>query len=533
MIQLSGVTFTYSHGDASVLKRVNLEFKAGEFSLITGPTGSGKSTFLKVINRLIPNFTPGGFSGQVFIESKDITNSKPQDIAELVGYVSQHPEDSFVGLTVIDELAFAMEQLGFEPTQMEERITRIADLVGISDLLDRNVDSLSGGEQQRVAIGAALTAGQKVLLLDEPLSSLDREISSELVHLLKDLSTNHAVTVLIAEHRLECLSNHVDSVVAINTDGSVTKTASVTDILDYRVQPPLTVLSMQLGWQPVANNTGNARKLWAKYKNDFSFEHRKEVSNLPKRVIASISNLSIKYGGASVVAGVNLEVCAGQVTALMGPNGSGKTSCLWAIQGTGPKSSGSIQIQGIEPSDLKARDRLELVAMVPQKATDLLFLETLAEELDESDTSAGVASGSTSAIFERLAGRPDPKTHPRDLSSGQQLALVLAAQLVKDAPLLLLDEPTRGLDYAAKHQLAEVIGTLTQEGKAVVLASHDVEFIAQVCDYVLVLGDGGVTSQGTPEEVLLPGSIYETQVGRVTQIPGLLTSRQIKVRNEI
>ena len=458
MIQLRGVSVSYSHTDAAVLKRVNLDFAKGEFSLIAGATGSGKTTLLKVINRLIPNFSSGLISGQVFINQVEVTAKKPQQLAELVGYVPQSPDESFVAQNVVDELAFGMEQLGVAPSEMQNRIEQVAFRVGISHLLDREIATLSGGEKQRLAIGAALVAGQQVLLLDEPTSSLDASIAKDVLTLLKELSVVHGITVLIAEHRLERVLPLADSLVTVHTDGSVNKGPADSEFLDDRIKPPLIK-----EWTPDAPTIAGAP-------------------------VAEISGLAISFDGESVVSHVNLKLNSGSIAALIGPNGSGKSSCLWAIQGAGLRSAGTVLVNGKDPANLKSLDRLSLVAMVPQRATDLLFLNTVSAELHESDASSGALAGSTGKILEKLTGRIDPTIHPRDLSAGQKLALVLAMQLVKDAPLLLLDEPTQGLDYAAKEQLATILKNLALAGKAIVIASHDLEFSAKICDQVLELG---------------------------------------------
>lgn len=460
MIQLRGVSFSYSHSDAAVLKRVNLDFAKGEFCLIAGATGSGKTTLLKVINRLIPHFSPGAISGQVLINQIDVSNKMPQQLAELVGYVPQSPDEAFVAQNVIDELAFGMEQLGISQSEMRNRIEQVAGKVGIAHLLDREIATLSGGEKQRLAIGSALVAGQQVLLLDEPTSSLDAAIASEILFLLKELSKTHGITVLIAEHRLERVLPLIDSMVTVYADGSVNKGPADSPILDVRIKPPL-----PHEWKDKAPNVSGNRV-----------------------TTAEIHDLSIAFDGESVVSNVNLKLSSGSITALIGPNGSGKSSCLWAIQGSGVRSAGTVLVSGTDPAKLKAPDRLGLVALVPQRATDLLFLNSVSAELSESDAASGAILGSTAKILEKLTGRIDPSIHPRDLSAGQKLALVLAIQLVKDAPLLLLDEPTQGLDYGAKEQLAKLLKNLASEGKAIVVASHDLEFSAQICDQVLELG---------------------------------------------
>jgi energy-coupling factor transporter ATP-binding protein EcfA2 len=450
MIQLRGVSFSYSHADAAVLKRVNLNFAPGEFSLIAGATGSGKTTLLKAINRLVPSFSPGTFLGEVVINQIDVTNQNPQKIAELVGYVPQSPDESFVAQNVIDELAFGMEQLGVAPNEMQQRIESIASRVGITHLLCREIATLSGGEKQRLAIAASLVAGQRVLLLDEPTSSLDSTVASEVLALLKELSALHGITILIAEHRLERVLKLVDSMVTVHADGSVIKGP---------VQAPTTT------FVPVSKNT-----------------LKQETPSV------EIEHLSIEFDGETVFRDLNLKLSRGSITALMGPNGSGKSSCLWAIQGSGVRSAGSVLVNGIDPASLKAKDRLALVAKVPQRATDLLFLNAVSAELYESDAASGAAAGSTAKILESLIGRIDPSLHPRDLSAGQKLALVLASQLVKDAPVLLLDEPTQGLDYVAKDHLANQLKRLAAAGKTILLASHDEEFVSLVCDQVISLG---------------------------------------------
>lgn len=460
MIQLRGVSFSYSHSDAAVLKRVDLDFAKGEFSLIAGPTGSGKTTLLKLINRLIPNFSPGLITGQVLINQIDVTNQLPQELAELVGYVPQSPDESFVAQNVIDELAFGMEQLGIAPSEMRNRIEQVADKVGIVHLLGREIETLSGGEKQRLAIGSALIAGQKVLLLDEPTSSLDETIASEVLLLLRDLSKDHGITVLIAEHRLERVLPLIDSMVTVHTDGSVNKGPADAPILNHRIKPRL------------------------------QHERKNKAPNFAstQAVTAEVHDLAIAFDGESVLSNLNLKLSSGSITALIGPNGSGKTSCLWAFQGSGLRSAGTVLVNGKDPANLKARDRLDLVALVPQRATDLLFLNTVSAELRESDSASGAIFGSTARILEKLTGRIDPTVHPRDLSAGQKLALVLAIQLVRNVPLLLLDEPTQGLDYGAKEQLAKLLKNLAAEGKALVVATHDLEFAAQISDQTLELG---------------------------------------------
>jgi energy-coupling factor transport system ATP-binding protein len=223
----------------------------------------------------------------------------------------------------------------------------------------------------------------------------------------------------------------------------------------------------------------------------------------------------------------NLTLFGNQITALMGENGSGKTTLCWAIQGSGTRTTGSVKTSAGDPKELSVQERLAITTMVPQRAADLLFLNSLADELHESDTFAKVPAGTTANLFQKLAGRIDTAIHPRDLSAGQQLALVLALQLVKNAPVLILDEPTRGLDYAAKRALAKQLELVRNAKRSVLLATHDIEFVAMVADRVLVLKDGQVIKDASSFEVLGSGEVLASQIAEITNTPGLITIGQV------
>lgn len=528
MLKLMNLTFRYSDSESAVLNRVNLEFGKGEFVLVCGPTGSGKSTFLKAINGLAPHFTGGLFSGQIEIDGETYSNALPHQIAEKIGFVNQQPEGAFVTDIVEDELAFGMEQLGFSNLAMQERILDISAALEITHLLGKLLDELSGGEQQRVAIASALAAGQKTLLLDEPTSALDPEGAIRTLKLLKRISVDLGVTVLLAEHRLERVLEFVDSVVVVHGDGSVSKGNVSTQFNDYRMVPPVIELSRKLGWQPTVFDVNQAAGRWAVEQSAASALPRlPQTGETEQKVLLAAKKLSVRYSNQVALHEIDLELNESTITSVMGNNGSGKSSLLWALQGSGQRSSGSVSTSAGDPENLSTEKRLEVITLVPQTANDLLFLNSLGDELAESDSFAGATATSTSKYFEELAGRINPNIHPRDLSSGQQLALVLAMQLVKDAPIVLLDEPTRGLDYSAKHHLAAQLIALRQKGKAILVASHDVEFVAQISDQIIVLEEGRVTSRGCAESVLTESPKRTTQMFQISKRPDLLCVHQV------
>lgn len=468
MLKITDLTFGYAGAESPTLRRVNLQFEAGELALICGPTGGGKTTLLRTINGLAPHFTGGNLRGRIEVAGQDTTGLVPHETAHLIGYVSQQPEFGFVADTVEDELSYGLEQLGTAPAEMRFLVQEIAEYFGLEELLQTPLANLSGGQQQRVAVGAAIAAGQKLLLLDEPTSALDAEASAATLSLLQKLSKDRGVTVLIAEHRIDRLLEQVDSVVVVHGDATVSKTSSA-----------------------IAINSGGT---WLNSRHSKKLPS-KTITVASTSPVLEVQGLCVTYPNSKALDSISLKLHSGEILGVVGANGSGKSSLLWAIQGNGRRTSGSIETTWGDPMNLKPTERLALVTLVPQNSADLLFLSTLGDELDESDAFAKVPRNTTSNIFSALAGRVNPNLHPRDLSSGQQLALVLALQLAKNAPIILLDEPTRGLDYAAKQNLAHQLSQLREQGKCILIATHDSEFLARLADRTLELAAGQLVGE--------------------------------------
>jgi energy-coupling factor transport system ATP-binding protein len=237
----------------------------------------------------------------------------------------------------------------------------------------------------------------------------------------------------------------------------------------------------------------------------------------------------VSYGPVVAVREVDLDLRGGQVCALMGRNGAGKSSLLWALQGSGRRTSGTVEVAGQDPATLSAPQARALVGLVPQTPADLLYLETVALELAQADLESGRRPGTADALLERLLPSVDRTAHPRDLSEGQRLALVLAVQLVAGPSVVLLDEPTRGLDYDAKARLAEVLRDLAADGRAVVVSTHDVEFVALACDRVVVLAEGEVVSDGPTRDVVLASPTFAPQVAKILSPQRWLTVEDVAV----
>ncbi|KMO94581.1 ABC transporter ATP-binding protein [Streptomyces roseus] len=526
MITFDQVTVQYEDTAEPVLRDVDLTVEEGELCLVVGHTGVGKSTLLGAVNGLVPHFTGGTLYGRVLVDGRNTAEHPPRELADVVGVVGQDPLDGFVTDTVEEELAYAMEQLAVPPATMRKRVEETLDLLGLADLRHRALHELSGGQQQRVAIGSVLTAHPRILVLDEPTSALDPTAAEEVLAAVTRLVHDLGVTVLLAEHRLERVVQYADRVIHLPGSGRVVSGTPAEIFRTSSIAPPIVELGRAAGWTPLPLSIRDARRAAAPLRTRLADTVPPPVRPAPtsgRPELLTARGITVTYHGVPAVREVDLTLHGGEITALMGRNGSGKSSLLWALQGSGPRKAGSVAVvtpddpKPLDPRKLSAAGARRLVGLVPQTPTDLLYLESVKQELDQADTESGVtADGIRSrTILDRLApGIPD-STHPRDLSEGQKLALVLAIQLTAAPRVLLLDEPTRGLDYRAKSELIRIVDDLAAEGRAVVISTHDVEFVARAADRVVVMAEGDVVADGPTTEVIVASPVFAPQTAKI------------------
>jgi energy-coupling factor transporter ATP-binding protein EcfA2 len=518
VIRFDGFSFWYPETTAETLRSVRVQIAEGELALVVGRTGSGKSTLLKSVNGLVPHFTGGHVEGTVTVNGRDPRRHPPRELADTVGVVGQDPLAGFVTDTVEEELAYGMEQLGVPPQVMRRRVEETLDLLGIAALRRRALRTLSGGEQQRVALGSVLTSSPRVLVLDEPTSALDPSAAEDALAAVLRLVHDLGVTVLAAEHRLERVVEYADLLVVVH-DNEVGAGLPQTMLRDAPMAPPVVQLGRLAGWDPLPLSVRDARRVAGPLRDRLA-----GVSPREYRPVAGssadgleVSSLVVQYGATVALRGVDLAVAPGEVVALMGRNGSGKSSLLWAVQGAGRRSGGVVRVAGRDPARMARTDAARLVSLVPQQAGDLLYHEDVDAECAAADRAAAAPPGSTRSRFERLvdAATTAGHTHPRDLSDGQRLALALAVQLAARPRLLLLDEPTRGLDYTVKERLTAILAGLAADGCAVVVATHDVEFVASTASRVVVLAEGEVITSAPTQQALAGSPVFASQVAKV------------------
>jgi energy-coupling factor transport system ATP-binding protein len=526
VIRFDDVSLTYPDASAPTLRAVDLVVEEGSLCLVAGRTGAGKTTLLRLVNGLVPHFTGGLLTGRVTVGGRDTRDHPPRELADVVGSVAQDPLHGFVTDSVEEELAYGMEQLGVDPPTMRRRVEETLDLLGIADLRDRSLRSLSGGQQQRVAIGSVLAAGPRVLILDEPTSALDPPAAEEVLAAILRLVHDLGLTVLLAEHRMERAVGYADRIVTVHDDGTVTDGTPAAELERLALVPPVVELGRVAGWSPLPLTVRDARavagpmrtRLAAVPPADGVAEPTDTVGEPADTVALRAERVTVTYGPVTAVRDVTLELARGSVTVLMGRNGAGKSSLLWALQGSGSVRSGSVRVTGTDPAAGATRS---LVGLVPQTAADLLYHDTVDAECRQSDRDWQVVPGTTAELLERIGGVVDPATHPRDLSEGQRLALVLAIQLAGSPQVVLLDEPTRGLDYPAKASLVGVLRGLAADGRAILVSTHDVELAASLADRVIVMAGGEIVADGTAADVLAASPAFAPQVAKILGSPWL------------
>ncbi|WP_341716474.1 ATP-binding cassette domain-containing protein [Micromonospora sp. FIMYZ51] len=532
MIEFDRVTVHYAETREPMLREVNLHIPEGELCLVAGRTGAGKSTLLRAINGLMPHFTGGTLYGTVTVQGRDTRSYPPRDLADVVGVVGQDPLAGFVTDTVEEELAYGMEQLALPASVMRKRVEETLDLLGIAELRDRPLRTLSGGQQQRVAIGAVLTSHPQVLVLDEPTSALDPTAAEDVLATVTRLVHDLGVTVVVAEHRLERVVQYADRLLYLPGDGTVVDGEPAAVLADIDLAPPLVELGRAAGWAPLPLSVRDARRRASDLRQRLADATPPPVASAPDGLLAlTARQIVVRYPGTVAVAGVDLDLHCGQVVALMGRNGSGKSSLLWALQGSGPRQGGTVTVTGpdgiTDPKTLAAGRARRQVGLVPQTPGDLLYLETVDAECVQAERESDAPAGTCRGLLDQLTPGLPGDQHPRDLSEGQRLALALAVQLTATPPVVLLDEPTRGLDYLAKRQFTAIVRRLAAEGRAVVVATHDVELVATLADRVVVMAQGEIVADGTAAEVMLASPAFAPQVAKVLAPQAWLTVEQV------
>lgn len=498
MIDVASLSFSYVSeltGDrVEALKDVDLSADAGSLTLVCGASGCGKSTLMKALTGLVPQMTPGELDGVVSINGRNLADVALTDVGHLCSSVFQNPRTQFFCDTVAEELAFCGENYGRERATLRQQSERAAKLMGISHLLERKLTTLSGGQLQKVALACALASGAPVLLADEPTSNLDPAAISEVRAALKVLK-EQGLTIVVVEHRLHFLRGLADQVLLME-GGRVTRRWSGAEFfsmgqaqrrslgLRTLVDPGPPETWVGQGQAGCRENQARQGQVGRQEKQVGCQENREAAAN-PVRL--SCRGLSFAYGDSPVFEGLDADFPAGQITCIAGANGVGKTTLVRVLCGLAAPSSGTISLDGVPAS---RKTRRSACALVMQDTGRQLFSDTLAGELTIGASHASGQSGEQLLADFDLANLGE--RHPLSLSGGQKQRLVIAAARATGRPIVILDEPTSGVDARHLDSITATLRRIADEGAAVVVVTHDGEFAAACADRLITLTATGI-----------------------------------------
>jgi energy-coupling factor transporter ATP-binding protein EcfA2 len=535
MITFSQVTYSYPETAKPALQDVNLHLPEGMFTLVVGPSGAGKSTLLRCINGLVPHFSGGKLKGSIVVNGLDPVRATPQIMSQHVGFVFQDPEAQFVMDRVEDEIAFALENAAMQRQEMRVRVEEALDLLDLAALRNRRLHTLSGGERQRVVIAAALALHPQVLVLDEPTSQLDPKSADDVLHSLARLNSDLGLTIVLVEHRMERVLPFTDHLVHLSPLGSILASGPPRRVLrDLELVPPLVAVGKALGWEPLPLTVKEGRRFSggirkpADRPRDRPERHRIDelTTKRAARPYLQVRDVEVGYNGRPALKGVDLDLWPGEIVVLMGRNGSGKTTLLKSIVGLLRPWGGTIRVAGHEVADSDVAAICRQIGYLPQDPNRLLFADSVRDELlitlRNHDLEAD-PSVHPHALLEQLGLADKENAYPRDLSVGERQRVALGAVTVTRPGALLLDEPTRGLDYEAKRTLVDLLRRWRDDDMAILLVTHDVELAAAAGDRIVLMGQGEIIASGEPGRILGASPLFAPQVARLFPGAGWLT----------
>jgi energy-coupling factor transporter ATP-binding protein EcfA2 len=541
-LELQNVTFTYPQEALSALTDISISIEAGQFVVLCGPSGSGKSTLLRLLKREV---SPGGkIRGAIVLDQLPLQEWPMREVAAQIGLVMQNPDNQLVVDTVEHELAFGMENFGLKRDAMRRRMAEMAGFFGLEPLLKRKTDELSGGQKQTVNLAAVLMLQPRVLLLDEPLAQLDPLAARELLGMIKRLNEEWGITVIMSEHRIDDLLLLADRVVRLE-HGRVTFNGSSREYVlaawDRQEGDWASTLPSITRWaleQVPPSSTPTPEEPPLSVKETRQWLERSDRGKAALRSLYPIDRQNVLQDSAAtskslltaqglfyaydkhspaVLKGLEWQIERGDWAVLFGGNGSGKSTLLQLLAGLRLPQRGSVQWEGVPYTRMKSKDRLSAIGYLAQNPLLHYAYDSLREDLEQAARRAGVSEPGLEVekMAEQFGLGKLLSRHPHDMSGGEQQLGALAITLLNKPQLLLLDEPTKGLDPLAKRKLGEHLQRIHAQGKTLLIATHDVEFAAAYATRCSLLFHGEIVADSTPEPFFQGNLFYATPLHRL------------------
>lgn len=537
IIKIKDLSFSYPDTEKKVLDKINININEGEFILLIGESGCGKSTLLRQLKNEIQPY--GKVFGEILYKGKNIRELDQRKSASEIGFVMQNPDYQIVTDKVWHELAFGLESLGIDSQTIRRRVSEMASFFGIQTWFRKDVSELSGGQKQLLNLAAIMCMQPDILILDEPTSQLDPIVATEFLETVYKINRELGVTVILTEHRLEEVFSMADKVILMD-DGKVIGSKNANEIGDiiynngnkhsmfYSLPTPIKVYKEcdGVGQSPLTIKEGRE---WVKKTFNKKNIILKAVSsdlkeNNKKESVIKLNNVWFRYDKTSpdILRGLNLEVYKNEVLCILGGNGTGKSTTLGVISGSNRAYRGNVYINKKKIEKYKLSELFNNnLAVLPQDPQSLFVKSVLQDDLEEvldgTKLSKSEKTERVKNISELLGIVNLLKMHPYDLSGGEQQKAALAKILLLEPKILILDEPTKGIDGNFKRELGNLFKSLKKRGMTIVIVTHDIEFAADNSDRCLMFFDGDISSEGTPREFFCGNTFYTTSANKMSR----------------
>jgi len=547
ILESKDVEYYYPENTEPALQKINLSINEGEFVLLIGGSGSGKSTLVKALAGLVPDFYGGKIGGEVKINGENIAAMDKKLLTSRVGMVFQDPESQLVMTSVEYELAFGMENLGLDNSLIKKRIAELSAALSLGPFLLKSIFELSGGLKQKVILAAVLAMQPDILILDEPTSQLDPVAGEEILTMVRRLNEENGITVILIEQRLERCFHLADRFIVMEQGRITADFCDPAALASWAVQkgspfiPPLAGVFARAGWPEIPLTLKEGRRLIRRKLGKDSpkprdvaelagaaqgkepcldkmpFRYKGQFQDKGMEPLAEVKKVWFVYdNGTEALRDVSLNIYPRELLFIMGENASGKTTLLKNITGLLKPSRGQVRLLGQDTRNTLVEDLAQKVAYLSQNPNDYLFLPTVQEEMEFALKKLGLPDdGRVEKILKKLDLLRFRCKNPRDLSTGERQRVALAGMLLGEPSLILLDEPTRGLDYDLKLKLGKLFLELKAEGKSLVVVTHDVEFAAEYADNVVLMSQGEVIAVGSKYDVLSSSAFYSPQISKL------------------
>lgn len=520
---LNQFSYYYPRSSQPALKKVSLEIVTGEFLLLIGRSGSGKSTLARALCGLIPDFYGGDIGGEILYRGTPLASWPKSQMAEEIGMVFQEPDKQLLYKNVERDIAFGLENLGLDNALMQRRVAEMMDFLNLNELRQRDSSLLSGGEKQKIALAGVLAVNPQVLILDEPTSQLDPVAATEFLALIKDLNQEFGITIILIEQRLDKAFTLADRVIvmeagAIAFQGGSREQVSWAFAANYPLMPAIpAIFAVGLRDEKLPLTIKEGRRvlkaMGAGREMPIQGEKYSEPRPRSGDPLVEIKKLSFSYPDSQpVIREMSLKIWPGECVALIGSNGAGKSTLLQAIAGLLSGYRGSIRVGEISGKKLKPENLNHQLAYLPQNLEDFFLADTVSQDI--MLTSEGKTQNADFWL-EAMNLQGYWNQDPRKLSTGEKQRAALAAILASDPAIILLDEPTTGVDREHKKQLGKLLGDLCRQGKTVLWVTHDIDFASEYAGRMLFMHDGRILAEGPVEEQIQENIFYTSQAARL------------------